>query len=62
MENGAFQGAEKLYQDEIVRREGKDCEQMGLVVVILVLIQREPKRAEKKMYEIADMYVFCYKK
>jgi hypothetical protein len=41
-----------------VRREGNDCEQMGLVVVILVLIQREPKRAEKKIYEIADMYFF----
>jgi hypothetical protein len=25
MDNGAFQGAEKLYLDEIARREGKDC-------------------------------------
>jgi hypothetical protein len=45
LDNGAFQGAEKMYLDEILRREGKDCDQMGLIVLILILIQREPKRA-----------------
>ena len=55
MDNGAYQGVEKLYLEEITRREGKDCEQMGLIVLVIILIQREPKRAEKKMYEISDM-------
>lgn len=50
MENGAYEGIEKLYLEEIARREGKDCEQMGLIVLVIILIQREPKRAEKKMY------------
>lgn len=45
MENGAYEGIEKLYLEEIARREGKNCEQMGLIVLVIILIQREPKRA-----------------
>lgn len=50
MDNAAYSGVEKLYLEEIARKEGKDCEQMGLIVLIMILIQREPKRAEKRMY------------
>lgn len=46
-----------MYIEEIKARGGVNCDQMGLIVLILILIQGEPKRADKEMYELSNMYI-----
>ena len=58
LENEIYFEAERMYIEEIKARGGVNCEQMGLIVMILILIQGEAKRAEKEMYELSNMYLF----
>ena len=39
-----------MYREEIKMRGGVDCDQMGLIVILLIIIQREVKRAENEMF------------
>lgn len=43
-----------MYEENIKIKNGVDCEENVLIIVILYLIMGEPKRAEQQMYELSN--------
>lgn len=44
-----------MYYDLIKREPNTDNTQNGLIILIMILIQHEAKRAEKEMYELSNL-------
>ena len=47
LENDLYPAVEKLYHDQIKYLNGNDCNQQALVVLLTILMEHEPIRAEK---------------
>lgn len=47
LENDLIEESIKMYYENIKYKNGVDCDQEGLIIVILILVLGEPQRAEK---------------
>jgi hypothetical protein len=57
IENELYDETVSLYEDSITKKNGQDCDEDVLIIVILCLVMGEPKRAEQRMYELSEMYL-----